>query len=617
MDIIGTDTHESESLTKNRKLYSEPSDPPSVPSPSSQDVIMVTVSERTGPFPPPHPIKLTHPTQPSSIPTDLAPKLYEPGQNIQEWLRYPSVLLVSVPPHEHVCYLLRLLSLPARRLAFNACLTPSSDFQKASEVRLQLFTGPDDSALANQRFATLQQRPGHSVDDFAHDLRRLAAAAFANLPESDRDRFIHHRFSIGLRDRTVNGVLLLHPPASLSSAVQQCRLYEECYSRATGPLHRTNSPTRTSPHSTDGPNLPVRFPDHNPGCPYCAAFGPQARRCGYNQPSKPVFLAPTYLALSSHPPPFTIPATLEGHTMLALVDTGANVSLVNSCSLIRELHEQIDHTGDPHALRAANGTLIPILGRITLRLTTDNTEVTYPFLVTSDSPWALVPRLDRPADSDCVIHTKSRHLSVQTRPTPPTHTPLEILDLIYDAVVAAITLELSDMDANLPPAVAIGSDHRDILRKLLPSYPGLFTWSTDTIGRTRKVKHTLNTGDTKPIWQPTRRIPVRFRAEVGKIIDKLLKAHIIQPSSAPWLSPITLVPKKDGSLHLCIDCRRLNAVTVLDSLPLPRLDDTLDSLGGAAWFLTMDLKSGCWQVEIDPKDRQKSAFIVPQGLFEF
>nr|VZI10038.1 unnamed protein product [Spirometra erinaceieuropaei] len=275
------------------------------------------------------------------------------------------------------------------------------------------------------------------------------------------------------------------------------------------------------------------------------------------------------------------------------------------------------HTSGPHALRAANGTLITILGRITLGLTIDNTEVTYQFLVTSDSPWALVLGLDLLADYDCVIHTKSHRLSIPAHPDPSNHTPPQNLDLIYDAVVAAATLEPSDIDANLPPAETVGAENRNRLRKLLLSFPGLFTWSTDTIGRTRKVQHVINTGDAKPIWQPPRRIPVRFRAKVDKIIDELLKASIIQPSSSPWASPIALVPKKDGSLRLCIDYRRLNAVTVRDSFPMPRLDDTLDSLGGAAWFSTLDLISGYWQVEIDPKDHQKTAFIVPQGLFEF
>ncbi|BHF61778.1 hypothetical protein SprV_0100475400 [Sparganum proliferum] len=165
--------------------------------------------------------------------------------------------------------------------------------------------------------------------------------------------------------------------------------------------------------------------------------------------------------------------------MLALVDTGANVSLVNSSSLTLELHEQIDHTSGPHILRAPNGALIPVLGRITLVLIIENTEVTYPFLVTSDSLWALVLGLDLLADYDCVIHTKSRRMSILTRPDPPTHTPSENRDLIYDAMVAAATLEPSDIDANLSPAEAVGSENRDKLRciaALLDRLQQIRTW---------------------------------------------------------------------------------------------------------------------------------------------
>ena len=61
----------------------------------------------------------------------------------------------------------------------------------------------------------------------------------------------------------------------------------------------------------------------------------------------------------------------------------------------------------------------------------------------------------------------------------------------------------------------------------------------------------------------------------------------------------------------------MNSVTHKDAYPLPRVDDTLDTLSGSNWFSTIDLKSGYWQVEMAPEDREKTAFCTREGLFEF
>ncbi|GBM53776.1 Retrovirus-related Pol polyprotein from transposon 297 [Araneus ventricosus] len=92
---------------------------------------------------------------------------------------------------------------------------------------------------------------------------------------------------------------------------------------------------------------------------------------------------------------------------------------------------------------------------------------------------------------------------------------------------------------------------------------------------------------------------------------------IIEESSGPWTSPIVLVKKKDGSTRFCVDYRKLNEITKKDSYPLPRVDDTLDALNGSQWFTTLDLKSGYWQVEIRPEDREKTAFTTGRGLWQF
>ena len=78
-----------------------------------------------------------------------------------------------------------------------------------------------------------------------------------------------------------------------------------------------------------------------------------------------------------------------------------------------------------------------------------------------------------------------------------------------------------------------------------------------------------------------------------------------------------MVEKKDGSKRFCVDYRRLNDVTLKDAYPLPRIDDPLDQLSGAQWFSCIDLNSGYWQVEVEERDRQKTAFASRRGLFEF
>ncbi|BHF62230.1 hypothetical protein SprV_0200521100 [Sparganum proliferum] len=160
------------------------------------------------------------------------------------------------------------------------------------------------------------------------------------------------------------------------------------------------------------------------------------------------------------------------------------------------------------------------------------------------------------------------------------------------------------------------SSHKAVVR-LLDEFAVQFDVNNRSLGHTKVLQHCIDTGDARPIRQAPRRIPINYQKDLEKMIQDMLNRSIIRPSSSPWASPIVLVKKKDGTLRLCVDYRRLNSVTKRDSFPPPRIDDTIDALSGAAWFSTLDLASGYWQVEVHPADRAKTAFVVPSGLYEF
>ena len=153
----------------------------------------------------------------------------------------------------------------------------------------------------------------------------------------------------------------------------------------------------------------------------------------------------------------------------------------------------------------------------------------------------------------------------------------------------------------------------DLVRK----YADVFAWSDLDLGYTDQVEHQIFVTDETPISQPYRRVPPSVLGEVRDHIEDLLSKGIIRPSSSPYASPIVVVRKKGGEIRMCVDYRRLNAVTRRDSFPLPRIDETLDAVGGAKFFSTLDLASGYYQLAMAEDDKEKTAFTCPFGLYEF
>ncbi|XP_057770708.1 uncharacterized protein LOC130990498 [Salvia miltiorrhiza] len=106
-------------------------------------------------------------------------------------------------------------------------------------------------------------------------------------------------------------------------------------------------------------------------------------------------------------------------------------------------------------------------------------------------------------------------------------------------------------------------------------------------------------------------------AELRKQLDELLLAGLVQPSKAPYGSPVLFQRKQDGSLRFCIDYRALNKVTIKNKYPIPNAFDLFDKLSRASLYTKIDLQFGYWQVRIAPGDEAKTTCVTRYGSFEF
>lgn len=151
----------------------------------------------------------------------------------------------------------------------------------------------------------------------------------------------------------------------------------------------------------------------------------------------------------------------------------------------------------------------------------------------------------------------------------------------------------------------------------LNAIPEVFARHDLDFGRTDKVKHQIKLSDPSSFKQRPRPIHPLDLDAVRQHLRELLDSGVIRESDSPFASPIVVVRKKNGSVRLCIDYRKLNLQTIKDAYALPKLEDTFTALTGSEWFSVLDLKSGYYQIEMEEVDKSKTAFVCPLGFYEF
>ena len=141
--------------------------------------------------------------------------------------------------------------------------------------------------------------------------------------------------------------------------------------------------------------------------------------------------------------------------------------------------------------------------------------------------------------------------------------------------------------------------------------------TSDVTQTNTPIQHTINTGDALPISSRPYLRTIQQRRELQDQIQKMVQTKQIRPSNSPWLSPVILHKKKDGTIRFLVDYQKLNSVTNKDSFPQPTTEELLHRLGGHRFYTKLDLKSGYFEIPIHETDKEKTAFVTQDGLWEF
>lgn len=293
-----------------------------------------------------------------------------------------------------------------------------------------------------------------------------------------------------------------------------------------------------------------------------------------------------------------IKVNILGTECLALADSGASTSILSSDALgtLRELGLQTHLQPSSKTLKVGNNANLNILGSITIPITYKSELRLITLNVCTDINSPLILGVD---------FLRAFNLCQ------------DILEYTTDSQCPSAFNSLTDTNTHLHAYEDLLVEQKSQIDNIITDFKSISA-DSNNLGLTDLEEHVIDTGDHPPMKQKYYPIPVHYKQRVEAEINDMLRMGIIEKSNSPWNSPLLVVPKPNGDLRICLDSRKLNSVTKIDSYPMPRIQDILDSLNNAKFLSSIDLKSAFFQINLHPDSREKTSFSIPGvGAFQF
>ncbi|XP_076638793.1 uncharacterized protein LOC143350658 [Colletes latitarsis] len=335
--------------------------------------------------------------------------------------------------------------------------------------------------------------------------------------------------------------------------------------------------------------------DRGAKCFHCREFGHIASRC----PRKTSAAVDSYFAETTAKGKYIKSVTINNSEMTALIDTGSDVMLMRA--------DAYDRIGAPRmeynqvSFDGIGSVSNKTLGGFTTTIEIDGSLYTIKAHVVPESLMrhSLLLGADFLNNVQLTIEHGRVEIQQLSRVQPTENDLTEVLQI--NVCEEARRVDISHIK------------NSETASRVMSMVDGYEAKKIREVG----VEMAIILKDEEPVYQRARRLSAVERDEVNAHIREWLRDGIIQPSLSDFASPVVLVRKKVGSSRLCVDYRQLNRKVIKDRYPLPLIDDQLDALQGARVYSTLDLKNGFFHVAIKPESRKYTAFIVPDGQYEF
>lgn len=284
--------------------------------------------------------------------------------------------------------------------------------------------------------------------------------------------------------------------------------------------------------------------------------------------------------------------------LYALIDTGSECSLIQR-SVVNKLG-LMTQSGKTHFIKTLSGQVIKINESVCGKVVLDE--------MCDDEELLVVP--DTCCPSELLIgNTLIRRNNVGFVKVGS--------DIKFYTTLMKMCVNNISRGTDIEKEVVHCGGYKEPLLEVLRKFRDCIAINLSEMGKTNCTEMQIKLKSDEPVTYNPYRLSEDRRQKVQVMLDELLKHNIIRESNSSFASPVVLVTKPDGSLRMCIDYRGLNRITYKNKFPLPLIDDQIDKLRRYTIFTSLDLFSGYYQVPMAEESIEKTAFITPDGKFEF